>query len=66
MKFELEVERLEPLGSDRVLAACTWKATGLPAETANHEPYELEDGRLSRVRGFFDRAEAPEVAGLLE
>jgi ketosteroid isomerase-like protein len=68
-KFELEVERLEPLGGDRVLARLT-----LHLETKGgylqRQPitnlYEIEDGRLSRVRVFFDRAEALEAAGLSE
>jgi ketosteroid isomerase-like protein len=68
-KFELEVERLEPLGADRVLARLT-----LHLETKGgylqRQPltnlYEIEDGRLSRVRVFVDRAEALEAAGLSE
>jgi ketosteroid isomerase-like protein len=68
-KFELEVERLEPLEGDRVLARLT-----LHLETKGgylqRQPvtnlYEIEDGRLSRVRVFFDRAEGLEAAGLSE
>jgi len=68
-KFELEVERLEPLEGDRVLA---WLTLHLETQGGyqQRQPitnlYELEDGRLSRVRVFWDRSEALEAAGLSE
>jgi ketosteroid isomerase-like protein len=68
-KFELEVEHLEPLEGDRVLARLTLNLEttgGYPQRQPITNLYELEDGRLSRVRVFFDRAEALEAAGLSE
>ena len=64
-----EVERLEPLEGDRVLA---WLTLHLETQGSyqQRQPitnlYELEDGRLSRVRVFWDRSEALEAAGLSE
>jgi ketosteroid isomerase-like protein len=65
-RFELEIERLQPLEGNRVLGSLM-----LHLETAGGFPqrpltnlYELEDGRLSRVRVFSDRAEALAAAGL--
>ena len=68
-KFELGIEGLQPLKGNRVLGSLI-----LHLETAGgfrqRQPltnlYELEDGRLSRVRVFSDRAEALEAAGLSE
>jgi hypothetical protein len=68
-KFELEVERLEPLGGDRVLARLTLHLEttgGYPQSQPIMNLYEIEDGRPSRVRVFFDRAEALVAAGLSE
>ncbi len=68
-KFELEIERLQPLEGNRVLA---WLILHLETEGGfpQRQPitnlYELEDGRLSRVRVFRDRTEALEAAGLSE
>jgi ketosteroid isomerase-like protein len=68
-RFQLEVERLLPLGDDRVLAFLT-----LNLETergfTDRQPltnlYELEGGKLLRIRVFVDRHEALEAAGLSE
>jgi ketosteroid isomerase-like protein len=66
-RFELEVERLEPLGDDRVLGFLTLNVEserGFPQRQPLTNLYELEGGKLSRVRVFRDRAEALEAAGL--
>ena len=66
-RFELEIERLQPLEGGRVLAAAVLHLES-EGGFAQRQPitnlYELEDGRLSRVRVFRDRAEALEAAGL--
>ncbi len=68
-RFELEVERLQPLDDDRVLA---WLTIDLETERGfrQRDPltnlYELDGGKLSRVRVLSDRAEALEAAGLSE
>jgi ketosteroid isomerase-like protein len=77
--FRLTIERLHPIGADRILAFLSASATGrasglsgnvLPAATAGAVPtaniYDLADGKVSRVRIFLDREEALQVAGLQE
>ncbi|MGH2926053.1 MAG: nuclear transport factor 2 family protein [Solirubrobacterales bacterium] len=68
-EFELEVERLESLDDHRVLG---WLTLQLESERGFRQTqpltnlYELDDGKLVRVRVFFDRAEALEATGLGE
>jgi ketosteroid isomerase-like protein len=68
-RFELEVERLEPLGDDRVLASLTLNVEserGFSQRQPLTNLYELEGSKLSRVRVFRDREEARRAAGLSE
>jgi hypothetical protein len=68
-RFELEVERLRPLDDNRVLGYVTLRMEserGFQQTPALTNLYELEGGKLSRVRVFSDRAEALEAAGLSE
>jgi ketosteroid isomerase-like protein len=68
-RFELEVERLRPLDDNRVLGSLTLQIEserGFQQTQALTNLYELEGGKLSRVRVFSDRAEALEAAGLRE
>ena len=68
-RFELEVERLQPLDDDRVLARLTlhWESErGFRQKDPLTNLYDLDGGRLSRVRVFRERAEALEAAGLAE
>ena len=68
-RFELEVERLRPLDDNRVLGYLTLdieSERGFQQTQALTNLYELEGGKLSRVRVFSDRAEALEAAGLRE
>ena len=68
-RFELEIKRLQPLDDNRVLGSLILNletAGGFPQRQPLTNLYELEDGRLSRVRVFNDRAEALEAAGLSE
>jgi ketosteroid isomerase-like protein len=68
--FRLDLERLEAVGSERVLAftRVTYhgRASGLstPVETGN--VYEFEEGKIRRIQIFLDRGEALEAAGLSE
>src|SRR3954447_19764608 len=72
--FGLEIERLESVGTTRVLALLLVHATGrasgiaagdaaggFPSRTANI--YDVADGRIERIRIFLDRTEALHVAG---
>jgi hypothetical protein len=74
--FQLEIERLEPVGADRILAllrvSATGRASGIAAgtdvlgATGGDMPtatiYDLADGKIRRIRVFLDRTEALEVA----
>jgi ketosteroid isomerase-like protein len=68
-RFELEVERLQPLDDNRVLASLVLRMEserGFPQSQALTNLYELTGGKLSRVRVFRDRVQALEAAGLSE
>ena len=68
-RFQFEVERLLPLGDDRVLAFLTlnWESErGFPQRQQLTNLYELEGGKLLRIRVFRDRHEALEAARLSE
>ena len=68
-RFELEVERLRPLDDNRVLGSLPMDIEsegGYRDCQALTNLYELEGGKLSRVKVFSDRAEALEAAGLSE
>jgi len=74
--FTLTIERLEAVGRDRVLAFTRMSASGRASGIqvagfgrTNLElgaVYSLVDGKVTRIRVFFDRAEAVEAAGLAE
>jgi ketosteroid isomerase-like protein len=78
--FRLVIERLEPIGSDRVLAfiraSGTGRASGItagagaPSATgdglASANVYDFADGKISRIRVFLDRQEALGAVGLAE
>jgi ketosteroid isomerase-like protein len=70
--FRLELERVEAIGADRVLAFLrvtgSWRASGIPAAAGRPTTnlYDLLDGKIRRVRIFLDRQEALEAAGLRE
>ena len=68
-RFELEVERLRPLDDNRVLGSLTLDIEsegGYRDRQALTKLYELEGGKLLRVRVFAGHAEALEAAGLSE
>jgi len=77
--FHLNIERLESIGSDRVLRAhVSGRASGITvgSESLSSEPrhagiptgnvYDLSDGKIRRIRIFVDRGEALEAVGLRE
>ena len=68
-RFELEVERLQPLDDNRVLGSLTLvleSNRGYQDRQALTVLYELGGGKLLRVRVFADHAEALQAAGLSE
>jgi ketosteroid isomerase-like protein len=67
--FHIEVERIEPIGDDRVLALFRFHGRGrdgveVEAEYANL--FTMEGGIVSRLVGFADWQQALEAAGLRE
>jgi hypothetical protein len=78
--FQLVIERLEPIGDDRILAllriSATARASRITAggECPQRDPgdrrtatvYDLADRRVRRIRVFRDRQQAFEAVGLRE
>jgi ketosteroid isomerase-like protein len=70
--FRLEIERLEEIAGDRVLASMRISATGRASgiSVADQSPgtnvYDFAGGKIRRVRAFRERREALEAAGLSE
>jgi ketosteroid isomerase-like protein len=68
--FQIAIERLEAIGTDRVLAfmrvTATGRASGIPTETRTGNVYDLADGKIELIRIFADREQALEAAGLRE
>jgi SnoaL-like domain len=66
--FRVEIERIEALGSDRVLTFMRITATGresgvdMGAETAN--VYDLIDGKIQTIAIYLNRDEGRRAAGL--
>ena len=67
--WSIRVERWIDAGDDRVVALThqsgTGKGSGVPVELKVGQVYELEDGRIARVRNYLN-ADALEAAGLSE
>jgi ketosteroid isomerase-like protein len=68
--FRLDLERVEAIGENRVLASVRRRAsgrtTGIPTPGATTNLYDLVDGKIRRIRIFLDRQDALEAAGLAE
>ena len=68
--WDIELERLLDVGEDRVVAvfhqSATGSASGVPVELNVAIVYDLEGGRVVRMRNYLDLDEALEAAGLPE
>jgi ketosteroid isomerase-like protein len=68
--WSIQVERWIDVGDDRVIAlthqSATGKGSGVPVELNLGQVYELEAGRIVRVRNYLGHAQALEAAGLRE
>jgi len=68
--FRVTIERLESIGPDRVLGFMRLNMSGrtsgiiLASDMPSTNVYEIDDGKIKRIRIFFDRREALEAAGL--
>jgi ketosteroid isomerase-like protein len=68
--FRIEIQRLRSIGTDRVVAfVCvrsTGRASGISTVADSTNVYDFADGRIKRIRVFFDREEALKAVGLGE
>ncbi len=68
--FRIELDRVEAVDDKRVLAfmrtRSTGRASGIRLAAPSTNVYELIDGKISRIRIFFDRQEALRAVGLAE
>jgi ketosteroid isomerase-like protein len=66
--WSIRVERWIDEGDDRVVAltrqSALGKHSGVPVELTIGQVYELEEGRVARVRNYLSHADALEAAGL--
>ena len=68
--FRLDLERVEAIGADRVLAflraTASGRSSGIPTAYSTTNIYDFVDGKIRRIRIFLDRQEALEAVGLRE
>ncbi len=68
--FRIDLERVEAIGGDRVLAflrvTSTGRASGIPTENHTTNIYDFAAGKIRRLRIFLDRQQALEAVGLRE
>jgi ketosteroid isomerase-like protein len=68
--WSVEWDRLIAASDDRVVGLfrqrATGKGSGVPVELQHGLVYELEDGRVIRIRNYGDPAEALKAVGLAE
>jgi hypothetical protein len=70
--FRITIERLEPVGGDRVLGFLLLNMIGrasgitLGGDIPSANVWDFTDGKIKRVRIFLDRREALEAVGLSE
>jgi ketosteroid isomerase-like protein len=67
--FRLELERVEAVGEDRVLAFTRLSGAsegGIPVAALAASVYDLAEGKITRVQVFLDRQDALEAVGLSE
>jgi hypothetical protein len=70
--FRVTIERLESIGTDRVLGFMRLNMSGrasginLASDMPSANLYDFTEGKIKRVRIFLDRREALEAVGLSE
>jgi ketosteroid isomerase-like protein len=66
--YRIDVERIEPVGPERVIAFLRWtgsgRTSGIPVDLPVAAVYDLTDGLIRCVRVFRDHQEALEAVGL--
>jgi ketosteroid isomerase-like protein len=69
--FRIEVQRVQAVGDNNVIAfmrtSATGRASGIATGTEGQtNVYDFIDGKISRIRSFLDRDEALKAVGLAE
>ncbi len=68
--FRIELDGVEEVGSERVIAFLSFSSTGRASGIRLGAPltnvYDLVEGKISHIRIFLDRQEALKAAGLEE
>jgi ketosteroid isomerase-like protein len=69
--FRIEVQRVQAVGDNSVIAfmrtSATGRASGIATGTEGQtNVYDFIDGKISRIRSFLDRDEALKAVGLAE
>lgn len=66
--FLIEVQRVQAIGDGHVLAflrvSSTGRASGIVTSAESATVYDFIDGKMNRIRIFFDRDEAVKAVGL--
>jgi ketosteroid isomerase-like protein len=66
--FRIEVQRVQAIGDSHALAllrvGSTGRASGIVTSAESGNVYDFIDGKMSRIRIFFDRDEALKAVGL--
>jgi ketosteroid isomerase-like protein len=68
--FRIEVQSVQAVGDNNVIAfirtSATWRASGIVTDTEQTNVYDFADGKIKRIRIFWDRSEALKAVGLTE
>ena len=68
--FRIEVQSVQAVGENNVIASMrtssTGRASGIVTDTEGTNVYDFADGKIKRIRIFWDRSEALKAVGLAE
>jgi uncharacterized protein (TIGR02246 family) len=68
--FRIEVQRVQAIGESLAIAfvrtSSTGRVSGIATGAEGANVYDFNDGKISRIRIFFDRDEALRAVGLAE
>jgi ketosteroid isomerase-like protein len=68
--FRIEVQSVQAVGEHNVIAfirtSATWRASGIVSGTEQTNVYDFADGKIKRIRIFWDRSEALKAVGPAE
>ena len=68
--FRIDVQSVQAVGENKVIVSMrtssTGRASGIVIGRESTNVYDFADGKIERIRIFWDRSEALEAAGLAE